>query len=82
MGYIMIQLRWTVVEEETPLQTDVYGYWLGKPAQTAKHKKKVLQYRQQYDATAYAGLGPFPSAFKNMQWSEWVDVPEVMMESE
>jgi hypothetical protein len=43
--------------------------------------EKVLQYRQQYDATVRAGTpnmitwpqGPAP----NMQWSEWREVPLV-----
>lgn len=78
----MIQMRWLVIEEEVPAPTDVYGYWLGKPATMIKQRRKVLQYRQQVDTTAYAGFGPFPNAFKNVQWSEWIDVPEVEMESE
>ena len=41
--------------------------------------EKRLQYRQKIDVTMYAGLGPFPDSAKNMQWSEWRDVP---MESE
>lgn len=36
-----------------------------------------LQYRQKVDTTVYAGLGPFPESWKNMQWSQWADVPEV-----
>lgn len=45
---------------------------------------KVLQYRQQYDATvrgAAAGMWDNESLMKtaNMQWSPWKDVP---MESE
>ncbi len=36
-----------------------------------------LQYRQKVDTTVYAGLGPFPDGWKNMQWSDWSDVPEV-----
>jgi len=38
---------------------------------------KRLQYRQQIDIAVYAGLGPFPDSAKNMQWSEWRDVPLV-----
>lgn len=41
--------------------------------------EKRLQYRQKVDVTVYAGLGPFPDSARNMQWSEWRDVP---MESE
>ncbi len=39
--------------------------------------EKVLQYRQKVDVTVYAGLGSFPDSARNMQWSEWQDVPEV-----
>jgi len=38
---------------------------------------KRLQYRQQIDAAVYAGSGPFPGSAKNMQWSQWRDVPLV-----
>ena len=38
---------------------------------------KVLQYRQKIDVSVYAGLGPFPDSAKNIQWSEWQDVPLV-----
>lgn len=37
----------------------------------------VLQYRVKYDATVYAGMGPFDPALRNMVWSEWKDVPVV-----
>lgn len=37
----------------------------------------VLQQRFKYDATIYAGLGPFPESHKQMVWSEWADVPFV-----
>ena len=42
---------------------------------------KVLQYRQQYDATIRAGMPnminwPHEPA-PNMQWSDWKTVPEV-----
>jgi hypothetical protein len=39
--------------------------------------EKRLQYRQKIDVTVYAGLGPFPDSAKNMQWSEWRNVPLV-----
>lgn len=42
-----------------------------------EHDCKILQYRQKIDTTVYAGLGPFPDSAKNMQWSDWVTVPEV-----
>lgn len=41
--------------------------------------ERVLQYRQYVDATVYAqdpGGFVFP-AQRNMQWSNWKDVPEV-----
>ena len=39
--------------------------------------ESVLQYRQLYDATVYAGMGPFDAGMISMQWSEWKNVPEV-----
>jgi hypothetical protein len=39
--------------------------------------EKVLQQRQQIDMNVYAGNGPFPDTMKNMQWSEWKDIPTV-----
>lgn len=39
--------------------------------------EKILQYRQQYDSTIYAGMGQFPESAKQIVWSEWKDVPEV-----
>ncbi len=41
---------------------------------------KVLQYRQQYDATIRAGMPnmiTWPHTTTNMQWSEWREVPLV-----
>lgn len=39
---------------------------------------KILQYRQQYNATIYAGMPSkdFVQATEQLQWSGWVDVPE------
>ena len=37
---------------------------------------KVLQYRQQYDATMRAGMWKDERTV-NLQWSEWRDVPLV-----
>lgn len=37
--------------------------------------EKVLQYRQQYDATIRAGMW-VDERPPNLQWSEWRDVPE------
>lgn len=37
---------------------------------------KVLQYRQQYDATIRAGMWADERPV-NLQWSEWRDVPVV-----
>jgi hypothetical protein len=41
---------------------------------------KVLQYRQQYDPTIYAGIPPHPATpyannLNPMKWSEWEEVP-------
>ena len=36
---------------------------------------RVLQYRVKADTTFYAGLGPFDTSQRNIQWSPWVDVP-------
>lgn len=77
----MIQMRWLTYEEEEPGVSNAYGMWFGKPITANKVKKRVLQYRQQIDTTVYAGMGPFPTAFKNVQWTEWADVPEFEMES-
>lgn len=38
--------------------------------------EKVLQYRQQYDATIRAGMWA-EERVTNMQWSEWKDVPVI-----
>lgn len=39
--------------------------------------ERVLQYRQQYDATIRAGMWTDERP-ANLQWSEWKDVPEVV----
>lgn len=39
--------------------------------------EKVLQYRQQYDATIRAGMWVDERPAPNMQWSEWREVPVV-----
>ena len=39
--------------------------------------ERILQFRQKIDMTVYAGNGPFADSLKNMQWSEWKDVPVV-----
>jgi hypothetical protein len=39
--------------------------------------ERVLQYRQQYDKTVYAGLGQFPESAKQIGWSEWLDVTTI-----
>jgi hypothetical protein len=39
--------------------------------------ERILQSRQKIDMTVYAGNGPFADSLKNMQWSEWKDVPVV-----
>lgn len=37
--------------------------------------KRTLQYRQQYDATIFAGLNRPVNHTPNMQWSDWTEVP-------
>ena len=37
--------------------------------------EKKLQYRQMIDTTVYSEAGSFSGSAKNMQWSEWRDVP-------
>ena len=46
---------------------------------SSNNKQRVLQYRQQYNATVYAG---WPTEMQkletaNYEWSDWTDVPEV-----
>lgn len=38
---------------------------------------KNLQYRQQIDTKVYAGMGTQLFFNKDMQWSKWIDVPEI-----
>ena len=38
--------------------------------------EKVLQYRIKTDSIFYAGLGPFDTSQRDIQWSHWIDVPE------
>jgi hypothetical protein len=52
--------------------------WFTRTHPTWPGTQKVLQYRQKVDMTIYAGMGPFPDSARNMQWSEWRDVPEVV----
>ncbi len=64
----MIEMRWLTRDSTLDISEDHI------PCYT---KERVLQYRQKVDMTIYAGLGPFPDSARNMQWSEWQDVPEV-----
>jgi hypothetical protein len=65
----MIELRW--LKRKTGEQVlNKYGFF-------TDGEVTVLQYRQKVDITTYAGLGPFPDAMKNIQWSDWKDVPAV-----
>jgi hypothetical protein len=65
----MIELRW--LKRKTGERVlNKYGFF-------ADGEVTVLQYRQKVDVTTYAGLGPFPDVLKNMQWSDWHDVPVV-----
>jgi hypothetical protein len=75
----MIEMRWLTYEEEETLVPPVNSIQYGKPFQKVMSSRRKLQYRQQYNATVYAGM---PSEdFKNQTakivWSDWKDVPEV-----
>ena len=61
-------MRWITRDSKLDISEDHIPYYA---------KERVLQYRQKVDLTIYAGQGPFPDSAKNMQWSEWKDVPEV-----
>jgi hypothetical protein len=45
-----------------------------------KNNEQVLQYRQQVDTTARAGMWPNDQILRtaNYQWSDWKTVPEVV----
>ncbi len=64
----MIEMRWLTRDSTVDISEDHIPCYA---------KERVLQYRQKVDMTIYAGLGPFPDSARNMQWSEWRDVPEV-----
>lgn len=66
----MIELRW-LTRKTGDKVINRYGMF-------SDGEVTVLQYRQKIDTTAYAGLGPFPETLKNMQWSDWKDVPSVV----
>lgn len=75
----MMEMRWLVWEEEETVVPPVSAIQYGKPFERTKVTKRKLQYRQQYDSTVYAqdpGGFIFPMQ-RNMQWSNWKDVPEV-----
>ena len=75
----MIEMRWIVEEREQPIPpADLMNYPIGKPYPVGIVRNKKLQYRQKIDVAVYAGMGPFPDSAKNMQWSAWKDVPEVV----
>jgi hypothetical protein len=63
-----IELRWVI--RPTPVLDASTGILNHVP-------KTVLQYRKYYDRGAYAGLYGVPAG-KNLQWSDWTDVPTVM----
>ena len=39
--------------------------------------EKVLQTRQQYEATIYSSVTSTGNYLREMKWSEWADVPRV-----
>ena len=58
----MIELRWLVTKRNDYFKTV---------------ESKILQFRILQDTNIYAGL-PRPVAAPNMQWSRWMDIPEVV----
>ena len=71
----MIEMRWLTYKEEETLVPPTSQIQFGKPFEKVMTTKRKLQYRQQYNATVYAGV-PGPGLAK-IVWSEWKDVPEV-----
>jgi len=75
----MIEMRWLTWEEEETLVPPVNSIQFGKPYDKVMVTKRTLQYRQQYNATVYAGMPgkDFMNRTAKTVWSEWQDVPEV-----
>jgi hypothetical protein len=75
----MMEMRWLTYKEEETLVPPTYQIQFGKKFDTAMVVKRKLQYRQQYNATVYAGMPgqDHINQTAKMVWSEWKDVPEV-----
>jgi hypothetical protein len=75
----MMEMRWLTYKEEETLVPPTYQIQFGRKFDTAIVVKRKLQYRQQYNATVYAGMPSqdFVNQTAKMVWSEWKDVPEV-----
>jgi len=78
----MIEMRWLVYKEEETLVPPVHSIQYGKPFEKVMSAKRKLQYRQQYNATVYAGMPgqDFINQTAKTVWSDWKDVPEVTNE--
>jgi hypothetical protein len=78
----MFEMRWLTTWEEETIVPPASDIQYGKPF--AKHivSKRKLQYRQQYNATVYAGMPgkDFMDRTAQLVWSDWKDVPEVTNE--
>jgi len=73
----MIEMRWLTWQEEEVAWPPAELIQFGRKYGTKSVTKRKLQYRQMVDTAVYAGLDPFSDSAKNMQWSEWRDVPLV-----
>ena len=75
----MMEMRWLTYKEEETLVPPSYQIQFGKKFDTAIVVKRKLQYRQQYNATVYAGMPgqDLMNQTAKMVWSEWKDIPEV-----
>lgn len=75
----MFEMRWLTYKEEETLVPPTSQIQFGKSFEKVMATKRKLQYRQQYNATVYAGMPgqDFMNQTAKMVWSEWKDVPEV-----
>ena len=66
----MMELRWLTRDSKLDISEDYTPCYA---------KERVLQYRQMYNATVYAGMPgqDFMNQTAKMVWSDWKDVPEV-----
>ena len=77
------ELRWLVWDEEETIIPPASEIQYGRRFETRMVTKRKLQYRQKIDVTiraAAAGMWDNDSIAKtaNYQWSDWIDVPEVV----